>query len=95
MSDAGELEVELSAGKEARSVFSLDSIGRLRDSLTRAVYRLEWKAKSSNWANYTRYDVQAGDVSRKKQFVSKALSLLSAKMVWDLGANVGEYSILS
>lgn len=57
------------------------------------VERLEWRAASSTWSDYaenTTYD--AAERARKAEFVRRAAAAHAGGVVWDLGANTGEYS---
>ena len=61
--------------------------------LRRLVEGLEWRAGASTWSDYaenTTYD--EGERARKAAFVRRAAAARAGGVVWDLGANTGEYS---
>ncbi|HEX2195187.1 MAG TPA: SAM-dependent methyltransferase [Candidatus Limnocylindria bacterium] len=67
----------------------------LLDSLRRAVEGLRWQP-SGHWVQYgiqTSY-TERGAAS-KREVVERLLATSSAKVVWDLGANVGTYSTVA
>ncbi len=68
------------------------------DSLKGAVERLDWKPEGTVWADYydaTNYSEAA--FARKKAAVGEMLDRIAPRptQVWDLGANTGEFSVLS
>lgn len=68
------------------------NVGRLRKLIT----GLNWKRSDSEWAGYAQhntYDDQAR--GRKRDFVSRATLAAQPALVWDLGANTGEYSAVA
>jgi len=68
-------------------------IGLIR-SLKRTVERIHWKRSSSAiWEAYgeiRNYDSR--DVSRKAAYVKRVVNEIKPDVVWDLGANTGEFS---
>jgi SAM-dependent methyltransferase len=65
------------------------NVGRLE----RLVSRLRSRASSSTWSSYgetTTYSEE--DAERKRQFVARAVSAESPRLVWDVGANDGRHS---
>ena len=67
-------------------------IGLIR-SLRRTVSGIRWGRSSTIWASYAdirTYDSR--DVNRKAAYVDRVLEQINPKMVWDLGANTGEFS---
>ncbi len=68
----------------------------LIDDLRRAILRLKWKPASIGWADY--YDThsysQAG-LAAKKTLVAEFVESTRPTSVWDLGANIGEFSRLA
>jgi len=66
------------------------------ESLHSAVKKLQWNPKGTEWADYyseTNYSKQAFE--QKKQILKNFLDKINAKVVWDLGANTGEFSRIS
>ena len=65
----------------------------LIDSLESLITRLKWQPKGTEWADYYE-DTNYSEISfqHKKDIVSRFLKKVSAKTVWDIGANVGIFS---
>ena len=62
-------------------------------SLKRTVAGIRWKRASAIWEGYG--DIRtygAGDVSRKAEYVEQVIEKINPGLVWDLGANTGEFS---
>ncbi|MGH2582509.1 MAG: SAM-dependent methyltransferase [Anaerolineales bacterium] len=79
----------------ARGVSKLSLLG-LIDHLERTVRNLTWKPAGTDWAQYydeTNYIQVAAD--HKRDLVSRFIAQISAKTLWDLGANTGLYSRLA
>ena len=67
-------------------------IGLIR-SLRRTVSKIQWKRSSRIWEGYgdiRTYDT--GDVARKSEYVENVVRQVKPDVVWDLGANTGEFS---
>ena len=61
--------------------------------LKSAVQGLSWRAAGTEWADYTQDNNYSQAASNsKRDLVVSYLREAGAKMVWDLGANTGEYS---
>lgn len=63
------------------------------DSLESAVRKLEWKPAGTEWADYydiTNYTSEAFE--QKRALVREFLQQAHPEIVWDLGANTGEFS---
>ena len=61
--------------------------------LQRAVRGLSWRPAGTEWADYTDDNNYSRDASQSKRaLVVSYLREAEAKVVWDLGANTGEYS---
>ncbi len=78
----------------ARKVSKLSLIG-LIDSLESTTKKLSWKAEGTEWGDY--YNASAGHYSQvamehKQQLVRQYLEVVKPSVVWDLGANTGEFS---
>jgi ribosomal protein L11 methylase PrmA len=62
-------------------------------SLRKAIRRLHWEPVGTEWVNYyqsTNYSDTA--FKEKTRLVQEFLSRVNPKMVWDLGANTGQFS---
>ncbi len=73
--------------------FSHTSMLRFVDYLESAVKKLKWKPQHTEWGDYyedTNYSKDA--IYHKKELVAKYLDKANAKIVWDLGANIGLFS---
>jgi hypothetical protein len=65
----------------------------LIDNLECAVGKMKWEPEGSEWADYyddTNYTSTA--FKHKKQIVGEWLEKINPKSVWDIGANIGEFS---
>lgn len=65
----------------------------LIDNLESAIEKLQWRPKSTAWADYyetIHYSPEA--LAHKKQLAAEFLERIHPKMVWDLGANLGLFS---
>ena len=65
-------------------------------SLRRTIEGISWKRYSKIWEDYE--DIRSyssEDVSEKSDFVNKSVRQVKPKMVWDLGANTGEFSMIA
>lgn len=65
----------------------------LIDSLESAIKKMDWKAKSTEWADYyedTNYSAAA--INHKKEIVADFLDKINPGIVWDVGANDGLFS---
>ncbi|MGH7499957.1 MAG: SAM-dependent methyltransferase, partial [Gemmatimonadales bacterium] len=70
-----------------------DALLALVGGLRRCVEGLDWTAAGTEWAEYAGDNSYTDAASRsKREIVSRLLAPLGARMVWDLGANTGEYS---
>jgi len=66
------------------------------ESLNSGIKKLKWNPEGTEWANYysdTNYSQTA--FQQKKQIVTKFLEKIKPNSVWDLGANIGEFSRLA
>jgi len=66
------------------------------DNLFSGVEKLRWNPENTEWGNYysdTNYSTTAFEY--KKEIVSSFLNQTNPKIVWDLGANIGEFSRLA
>jgi hypothetical protein len=69
------------------------SLVRLVQNLKSAVRNLTWKPSGTEWAEYTSDNNYSDEAARSKRaLVVNHLTGSGVRMVWDLGANTGEYS---
>jgi len=88
---------DIGKSKATRQVRVTDRglIGLIR-SLRRTIEGITWNRSSRIWENYGEIrNYQSEDIKRKAEYVTRVIDRLSPKMVWDLGANTGEYSIIA
>jgi hypothetical protein len=72
---------------------SRQSLLTLVRGLQGAVRGLSWRPAGTEWADYTEDNNYSRDASESKRaLVVSYLREVEAKVVWDLGANTGEYS---
>ena len=81
--------------KKYRGSLNKASLLQIIDSLENKVKKMNWKIDSTQWGDYytfTNYTKSGFD--DKKKIVEKYLTKISPKpkLVWDLGANTGEFS---
>ncbi len=70
-------------------------LGLIR-SLRRTVAGVKWKRSSRIWEEYGDIRIYNDeDVAQKSEYVGKIIQRLQPKVVWDLGANTGEYSLIA
>lgn len=66
------------------------------DSLRGTIRGLKWEPRGTEWGDYyssTNYDEAA--MTRKREIVRLMVGSVEPKVVWDLGANTGEFSNLA
>lgn len=79
------------AVRQARS--SPAAAAALLENLAKAIQRLRWTPAGTEWADYycdTNYSKTA--IADKERLVSELIRRLRPRMVWDLGANTGQFS---
>lgn len=65
----------------------------LVDSLKNAVRKLHWKAGKTEWGDYySETNYSGSGMSHKKNIIHEYLQQIKPSLVWDLGANTGEFS---
>jgi hypothetical protein len=70
-------------------------IGLIR-SLRRTIEGIKWKRTSKIWEEYEAIRTyEAKDVAQKSEYVDRAVQRLTPRTVWDLGANIGEFSLIA
>ena len=70
-------------------------IGVVR-SLRRTIDGIKWRRVSKVWEEYDSIRTYRDeDVARKSEYVDRVVKQLEPEMVWDLGANTGEFSCIA
>jgi len=65
-------------------------------NLKRLINKLQWKQSRSTWSNYVNeHNYSSKDMEEKKSFVRKIISSNKYNMVWDLGCNIGTFSLIA
>lgn len=87
-----------SDSKEKKTDKAISELGYrgLMDSLIKSVKKLTWEPKGTEWAEYytdTNYTESGFD--HKKEIITGFLKSVKPEKVWDLGANLGEFSRLA
>lgn len=80
-------------GVKSRGSMSEQSMLGLIESLQATVKKLEWKTGGTEWGNYyeiTNYSEAAFE--HKKEIVASWVTRVNPTLVWDLGANNGQFS---
>ena len=86
---AGE-QINLAAPQQKMSKTGLLGI---INSLKSAIKNLKWIPKGTSWVDYDRiHTYTESSWDHKKQLVSSYVDQIQPSMVWDLGANTGEFS---
>ncbi len=91
---------DIRRGKSTRKIRNLKVndrglIGLIR-SLKKTINSITWKRFSKIWEDYKlirTYDSE--DVSAKSYYVDRVVRDLQPSMIWDLGANTGEFSLIA
>ena len=79
-----------------RTSFSKNALYGLIESLRSAICSCRLPSKKSFWARYYTTEVDTETyLQAKKELVSGVLSRIQPDMVWDLGANTGEFARLA
>jgi len=83
-------------GKTRSAKMSQSALEALLDSLKNTVKKLSWKPAGTEWADYYEDNSYSEEgFEEKKLVVTRYLKALAPKVVWDLGANTGEFSRLA
>jgi len=76
--------------------FSLRSMHSLIEGLKSAVEDQQWRHGQTEWANYTEEGVHQNQyIEFKSSIISRWLDEVKPQTVWDLGANIGDYSLIA
>jgi hypothetical protein len=68
----------------------------LIEGLKHTIDKLEWKPEGTEWAEYEGEHGYANDsMAAKREVVSALLTTIGPAVVWDMGANTGEFSRLA
>ena len=68
----------------------------LMHSLKRTISNIAWKPSSGLWMDYETFRIyDPEDVRNKSNFLIRVLQKINPEIVWDLGANTGEFSRLA
>ena len=80
-------------GELRRAGFNRELIKANVKGLQKLVRKLCWQAKGTEWADYSEFhNYSDQDHQQKEQFVAAVCESLKPAMVWDLGANTGQFS---
>ena len=76
-----------------RPAMKRDAVLALVGGLRSCIEGLEWAPAGTEWADYAGDNSYSEAASRsKREIISRTVGSYGARMVWDLGANTGEYS---
>ena len=65
-------------------------------SLRRTIEGIKWKRTSKVWEEYAEIRTyEDEDVVQKSEYVDRVVQRLQPRVVWDLGANTGEFSLIA
>jgi len=79
-----------------RSAVSDQGLLGIIRSLKTTIKGIKWQPVSNIWDSYQ--DIRTykyEDVTKKSEFVDRVVGKLKPKLVWDLGANTGEFSFIA
>ncbi|MEX2006643.1 MAG: hypothetical protein WD877_00480 [Candidatus Saccharimonadales bacterium] len=82
--------------KKVSATLSLKALNNLVDSLELVIKSLKWQPSGTQWADYyedTNYSQTA--FKSKLKIVEELISLSKPSVMWDMGANIGEFSRLA
>ena len=86
-------------GKSIRKIKKIKKkdIINICESLKNIISKLNWKPDGTEWINYysNNNNYKADTMKLKEIFVSENIKKISPNLVWDLGANTGNFSRLS
>ncbi len=84
-------------GPDIRKItMSRQSLDGLIDNLITGVKALRWKSIQTDWGDYYNDDSYTPEgFKHKREIVNKWIEELTPGVVWDLGANIGEFSRLA
>jgi hypothetical protein len=96
-SAAGTPTGEPAASRRAGTTMSRTAVLGLIDSLDRTVQRLSWTPPATLWSTYAAHsNYSAAALDEKRRIVGEMVGAVAAaaplQLVWDVGANDGEYS---
>lgn len=83
-------------GKQHVRKFSPNSLKGITSSLKNTVTSLKFAKRDSIWTNYySKNSYTTKSFSKKKHVVGRLLRSLKPRVVWDIGCNTGEFSIIA
>lgn len=87
--------LELSPAPKAATMSERALVSLIR-SLRHTVEKITWQSKSPIWTDYAALRTyEKDDLRRKSGFVEEIIGFVNPGLVWDLGSNTGEYSLLA
>lgn len=95
--DSADRKEDIGKAKSARKpkVSDRGLIGLIR-SMRRTIAGIRWKRTSKLWEEYGEIRTyKKEDIVKKSEYVDGVVQRLQPKMVWDLGANTGEFSLIA
>jgi ribosomal protein L11 methylase PrmA len=79
----------------SRKLGKTQLLGIIED-LESAIRRLTWKPASKEWVDYYQnVTYTSAGMEQKRHFVAQCVEAIAPRIVWDLGANTGEFSRLA
>ncbi|RJR19823.1 MAG: SAM-dependent methyltransferase [Desulfobacteraceae bacterium] len=88
-------DISKDPSKQKTAVSDKGLLGVVR-SLRRTIEKINWKSVSRIWSDYDSIRTYSDDdLQKKRRFIDDCVSRLTPKIVWDLGANRGEFSHLA
>lgn len=79
-----------------RAGFNKQLITANVNRLAKLVTRLDWSPQESQWSSYVDLGHYSDpDAQSKRDFVNKVIARRRRTLIWDLGCNVGEFSLLA
>lgn len=73
--------------------FPLSSMYTLLEGLKSTIENLRWEPNGTEWSDYTLKGVHTNDYTKFKiRVIEELIDLSKPEIVWDIGANIGDYS---
>ena len=84
------------ATTRSKTHFSDVALSGLIGSLAKTVTAIRWKHPAQLWEKYAQIRTyQQQDIAQKSKCVEQVVQKFQPKLVWDLGGNTGEFSIIA
>lgn len=81
--------------KKRMTISDAGLVGLIR-SLRKTITGIEWKRSSAIWESYNDIRMyKSNDINEKSIFVDAVVDRLRPDVVWDLGANTGDFSVIA